>query len=385
MNSASATIYRYRLPLTQPLALRGAMIQERTGALVRIQSASGVTGWGDIAPLPGFSIESFEDAVTQAVQVASVLVRRNLDNVDRRLIGLRRQDDYHPSVRFGLESALASLQAIHSDTIPARLLSDSPPARVHANALLMAPRHTVVDEALRLCERGYRAVKLKVGRDSLREEAAIVRDLLSNLEADVEIRLDANRAWNFEDARTFCAAVNPDRIRYIEEPLHNPARLPELARASGIHYAVDESLQQLGWRIAGSLREHGRDALDRYPAYPDTPLADAALHAAAWVVKPTLFGAPLEFFSAAAPCGGYGGPVVVSSSFESGLGLAMLAQLAAAANRDKIPLGLDTQRWFGTDTLEEDLLEVDGTCDLQRTWALALKPRADRLEEIAHV
>ncbi|MCL4690927.1 MAG: o-succinylbenzoate synthase [Candidatus Hydrogenedentes bacterium] len=385
MSGATATFFRYQLPLTRPFVLRQQSMCERIGLLVRLRTSAGATAWGEIAPLPVFSREALDEALRQALDVAAVLVRRDLDQADPHLIGLRRQENIYGSVRFGLESALAGLQAVHAGTHPATLLAETPPQSVHANALLTGVGTEVIDEALALAERGYTAIKLKVGRMIIRDEAATVRDLRAELPPQVAIRLDANRAWSFDDARAFASAAKPESFAYIEEPLSNPGQLPELTARSGIAYAVDETLQDLGWRIAASLREHGEDAMDHYPSYPDSSLAHAALGAVAWIVKPTLLGAPLEFLSDTAPRGGYSGPVVVSSSFESGLGLAMLAQLAATANRDTIAAGLDTQRWIAADTLEEDLLNVDGTCDLQRAWELAQHPRMDRLEEIAHV
>lgn len=385
VSGASATFYRYRLPLRRPLPLRHETLHERSGVLVRLTTSSGTAGWGEIAPLPGFSNETPDEALFQALEVASVLVRRNLDDIDPRLSGLRRQELYHPSVRFGMESALLSIQAAHAGTYPARLLTDSDIERVSVNGLLIGVGAQVVNEAVAMAERGYVALKLKVGRAPIREEAATVRTLRAELPGAVAIRLDANRAWDFDDAREFIAAAGPESITYIEEPLNEPGRLAKLASVTGAAYAVDETLQQIGWRVVTSIRERGTNALDGFSAYSDAHLTDAALHASAWVVKPTLFGAPLEFYTASAPCHGYDGPLVISSAFESGLGLVMLANLAAVANSGRIPAGLDTQRWFEADTLEEDLLDVDGTCELQRAWSLASRPSLNLLEEIAHV
>jgi len=385
VSAASATFYRYRLPLRKPLQLRNTTIEEREGALVRIDSPSGYSGWGEIAPLPGFSPETLDKALAQAKSAVSDVARRNLDNGEPRLTGLRRQETFYPSVRFGLESALLDLLASRNARPPAGLVAGTPCDSIPVNALLSGTGKRVVNEAVAAAERGYVSIKLKVGRDLLRREAKTVRDLRAALPEAVEIRLDANRAWEFEDACEFISAAGPDSIAYIEEPLANPGQMHALRLATGVAYAVDETLQDIGWRVVSSLRDRGKDALDAFPTFSHARLVDACLHASAWVVKPTLLGAPLEFYSSAAPRDGYGGPIVISSSFESGLGLAMLANLAAAVNRATIPAGLDTQSWFEEDTLEEGLVNVNGTCDLSRAWQLASRPKMTVLEEIAHV
>jgi O-succinylbenzoate synthase len=383
--SATASFYRYRLPLVRPIELRTTVINERIGLLVRIATPSGHTGWGEIAPLPGYSPESLEEALVQACTIATVITRRDLDSADPRLTGLRRQESFYASVRFGLESALLNLHASRTGQPPAHLISDASCESVHVNALFTGTGKRVVDAAVAAVERGYVAIKLKVGRDSLTKEVKTVRELRAALPETVEIRLDANRAWPFEDAREFLAAIGSESVSYIEEPLTEPGRLPELRLATGAAYAVDESLQEVGWRVLASLRERGKDCLDHFPAFSHAHLIDAVLHASAWVVKPTLLGAPLEFYSATAPTNGYDGPIVISSSFESGLGLGMLANLAGAVNRGRIPAGLDTQSWFRGDALEEGIVNVDGTCDLARVWQLASRPVMTVLEEIAHV
>ena len=50
-------LYRYQLPFTQPLTFHGKVEVAREGLLVRIDK-----GWGEIAPLPGFSRETLAEA-----------------------------------------------------------------------------------------------------------------------------------------------------------------------------------------------------------------------------------------------------------------------------------------------------------------------------------
>ena len=47
--------------------------------------------------------------------------------------------------------------------------------------------------------------------------------------------------------------------------------------------------------------------------------------------------------------------VVVSSTFESGVGILMLINFAAALNREDVPVGLDTLGWFESDVLAKPL------------------------------
>lgn len=58
----AAQLYRYRLPMDAGVVLRERRLTTRDGLLVRL-SENGREGWGDIAPLPGFSRETLDAAL----------------------------------------------------------------------------------------------------------------------------------------------------------------------------------------------------------------------------------------------------------------------------------------------------------------------------------
>lgn len=81
-------LYRYQLPFTQPLTFHGKVEVAREGLLVRIND-----GWGEIAPLPGFSKESLQQAEAEALATLAALAAGDTPN------------PVLPSVQFGLDCA----------------------------------------------------------------------------------------------------------------------------------------------------------------------------------------------------------------------------------------------------------------------------------------
>lgn len=72
-------------------------------------------------------------------------------------------------------------------------------------------------------------------------------------------------------------------------------------------------------------------------------MLDAILAARVWVVKPSLVGTPLKYTAQLlSKQRRIDADLVISSSFESGLGLIALANLAACAGQGALPAGLDT-------------------------------------------
>ena len=145
-------------------------------------------------------------------------------------------------------------------------------------------------------------------------------------------------------------------IGYIEEPCASPGDLRQFINSAGLPVALDESLLELS-----------PNALNDF--------ADIA----AVVLKPTLLGG----FERAAGLARWAQEcdikVVVSSSFESSVGLGALAQFAAAFGTPGVAMGLDTARYLADDLLTEPLGTMRPTLDIRRIAAVSGAIRMDRL------
>ncbi|MGL5037090.1 MAG: o-succinylbenzoate synthase, partial [Aeromonas sp.] len=169
--------------------------------------------------------------------------------------------------------------------------------------------------------------KLKVARYPMRDELALIRLLCDRLPS-LKLVLDANQGWTREEAWTFCGHLDPNRIEYLEDPCANFADIAFVASRTGMPVALDELLAQgKPWEPIPQLR--------------------------ALVLKPTLLGSLAKCEALIARAKELRLKVVVSSSFESGLGLNQLFQLAAQWAPDQAP-GLDTQRWMAGDLLDSE-------------------------------
>ncbi|MER1674183.1 o-succinylbenzoate synthase, partial [Enterobacter cloacae] len=56
-----AQVYRWQIPMDAGVVLRERRLKTRDGFFVQLQQGEG-QGWGEISPLPGFSLESLEEA-----------------------------------------------------------------------------------------------------------------------------------------------------------------------------------------------------------------------------------------------------------------------------------------------------------------------------------
>lgn len=339
MRISDVDLFRYALPLTAPLHLTGRPMQERSGVLVRLSTPGGAVGWGDAAPLPGFSAESLDDAVDALRRVRSALrgVTFAAKDAGGAWSEVELPRDLPPSARFAVEGALVGLGADLTGHPLPRMLADAPRRSVPLNALVEAS-DDVEPDAERVRDAGYRAVKLKVGRDDPDLEGVAVRVLHDVLGPGVAIRLDANRRWTVDEAAAFAEAIRRVPVEYVEEPIANPTpeRLRHVADRTGLPLALDETTRALR---PGELR--------------------AYRFVRAIVLKPTLLGGLSRTVAFAQRGATYNVTPVLSAAFESGVGLRLLVALAATLGDRDVPAGLDTYRRLRRDVYAPRL-PIDG-------------------------
>ncbi len=110
------------------------------------------------------------------------------------------------------------------------------PRRVRAynsNGLGLMSPEAAADEAEKLLEGGFRAVKLRLGHPTLAADLAAVRAVRKRIPDSVELMVDFNQALSLAAALERGRAIDSEGIAWIEEPIrHDDFRAcAELARA----------------------------------------------------------------------------------------------------------------------------------------------------------
>lgn len=289
-----AQVYRWQIPMDAGVVLRERRLKTRDGLFVYLSDGDR-EGWGEVSPLPGFSLETLEQAQEDV-----------LAWVDAWRVGQESDWPSQPSAAFGLSCALAELQGTLPQTADYRSapLCTGDPDELFAVLAAMP---------------GEKVAKVKVGLYEAVRDGMVVNLLLEAI-PDLRLRLDANRAWTPLKAQQFAKYVNPDyrsRIDFIEEPCRTREDSRAFTRETGIAIAWDESLREADFEF---IAEPGVSAV---------------------VIKPTLTGSLDKVREQVTAAHALGLTAVISSSIESSLGLTQLARIAAWLTPDTIP-GLDT-------------------------------------------
>ena len=85
---------------------------------------------------------------------------------------------------------------------------------------LMAPEK-VADEAEKLLAGGFRAVKLRLGYPTLKEDLAAVRAVRKRIGDDVALMVDYNQALSLAEALERGRALDAEGVYWLEEPIRH--------------------------------------------------------------------------------------------------------------------------------------------------------------------
>ena len=102
----------------------------------------------------------------------------------------------------------------------------------------------LVRDVTRLCERGFDAVKIKLGRPDPREDFERVKAVRAAVGDGVRIMTDVNCSWTLGTAKLWGAKLADLDVAWLEEPLHpfDVKGHAELARAITVPIAVGETI-----------------------------------------------------------------------------------------------------------------------------------------------
>jgi L-alanine-DL-glutamate epimerase-like enolase superfamily enzyme len=244
------TIERRMLRLRAPLATSyGPPLLERELFELVIEGSDGVPGRGEAAPL-----EYYDGVSSERVRAALEAYRPLLEDGDGldggELLDACRAADDLPQALAAVDIALWDRAGRRTGKPVAALLTDAALGHVVVNATIGAQdRAGAATSAAAARAAGYHCVKLKVGTGDDAGRVAAVRAALGD---HIALRLDANGAWDVEQAVRSIEALSPAGLELVEEPVHGLAATRAVRERVAVRIAIDETAAEAGALASGA-------------------------------------------------------------------------------------------------------------------------------------
>ena len=233
--------------LSEPYSVAYETIDRATNVFLRLDTSSGLTGFGCAAPdlvVTGETGETvltaFRDVVEPLLQGADPL--RRMVHVER----LRRALPGAPSARAAVDMALHDLLGKVSGQPLYRLLGGHRERIKTSVTIGILPAEDTVRRAVEFVKQGFRALKLKGGKDAEMDAERVLR-VRETVGPGIDLRFDANQGYNVEQSLRFVELVRPAKIELLEQPTPRgeTGLMGQVVHAVPIPVMADESLMTL--------------------------------------------------------------------------------------------------------------------------------------------
>lgn len=335
-----ASFEQYRLKFKNPSGTSRGILTEKLTYLLTIEE-DGKEYLGECCLFQGLSYDD-KPEYEEKLQWAC-------DNVDLGIEFLWNQLREWPSIQFGLEQAFQSMSRNrYNDNYTDKFNPDlyesafsTGDKGIQTNGLIWMGSIDFMREQIQdKLAKGFKCIKIKIGVD-WENEHKILQQLRQEFSAkELELRVDANGGFSFEEAKVVLQQLADLEIHSIEQPIKAGQldKMAELCASTPTPIALDEEL-------IGIVNEEDKfKLLEKIkPQYI--------------ILKPSLVGGirgSLEWINVADT---YEIPFWITSALESNVGLNAIAQWTAILYPE-MPQGLGTGGLFTNNFLSR--LELKG-------------------------
>ena len=246
------------LPLKSPMKMAGITIAKAENLLVRIESGSGLVGWGEAPSAPTMTGDTLGGLVASVRDHLGPLLIGKDANADHRPM-LRRALVGNTGAHSAIEMALLDLAGRASHRRMIDFLIARPPRRKVAPMWLLGnatPEQDIAEARAKQAE-GFDFFKLKIGAKALADDIATtfaVREALP----DTPLCADANCGLTPAAARRYVERTRETKLLFVEQPLaaDDFSGVKALARAR-VPIGLDESIHAL-CDIEATKRANGK-------------------------------------------------------------------------------------------------------------------------------
>jgi o-succinylbenzoate synthase len=247
MNIQQVETFRTAVPLSKPFktALRTVYVAE--AVVVKITCDNGLVGWGEAPPthvITGDSLDSVEYAVRKVLK--PILLNADLLDYEPLLQQLHKSLIRNTSAKAAVDMAIYDCLAQHSRLPLYQYLGGAKSELETDFTVSVNPPKEMGEDALCYLERGFRVLKVKVGKDDMATDIARIREIRRRIGDTIEIRLDANQGWTVKEAIHGIRQMEDLglNIELVEQPViaHDVEGLKQVTDAVETPIMADESV-----------------------------------------------------------------------------------------------------------------------------------------------
>lgn len=230
-----AEFKKHILKFIQPGGTSRGVLTEKPSWIIKISNEIH-SGYGEVNIIPGLSIDPIEEIEDKLVWVCMELAQGKTDFTEL--------EETFPAIHFAIEQAYAEL-AEGGTGIFFRTGFSAGARGIRMNGLVwMNPIDVMKEEAEKKIAAGFHCIKFKIGSYDLEEEFKLLKHFRNTYGDALEIRVDANGAYNEGNVFQVMEKLAELKIHSIEQPVKPQqfSLMNRICRECEVPVALDEEL-----------------------------------------------------------------------------------------------------------------------------------------------
>lgn len=317
------SVHKHTLNFKRPSGTSRGVLTDKDSWIVEIweKNNPSVKGIGEISIIKSLSPEWNEEY--------PAFIEETLEQINDLDFPFLTSLTAYPSLRFGLESAYRDLMNGGQQIYYPNKFSRGEDSILINGLIWMGNKNEMMEQIEAKLKDGFHCIKMKIGAINFEEECALLEYIRSQYSLEqIELRVDANGAFNADDAMDKLSRLSEFHLHSIEQPIKQGQweSMRRLCASTPLPIALDEEL------IGIESIEEKQVLLEKIqPQYI--------------ILKPSLVGGFKSCDEWISVAESLGISWWVTSALESNIGLNAIAQYTYEKN-NPLPQGLGTGQLY---------------------------------------
>jgi len=235
-------IYRYTIPMV-PFTIATGTMRHAQNIFIRIHTSEGLIGVGECSAFPMIAGETQATCFELAKDFAACWKNKSATDINQRLDELDALIYRNYTAKSAFDLALYDLAAKAANQPLYQFLGGTNRTVESDLTIGIGTPEEMAATARDFISKEVHIIKVKLGKD-VATDVERIRQIREAVGPAMQLRIDANQGWSFEDAILALTQLAPYNIEFCEQPMRswNDELLPELCKRSPISLMADESV-----------------------------------------------------------------------------------------------------------------------------------------------
>lgn len=242
MKITRTEIWKLSIPM-HPFTIATGTMDYAQNTFIRLHTDAGIYGVGECSAFPMITGETQATCFAMAQDFAKLWKGKDATAIDDRLNELDDHTAFNATIKSAFDMALYDLAAKSTGQPLFQYLGGQQKTLETDLTIGISTPAEMAKTAIDFVQRGVRIIKIKLGKKAL-EDVERVRLIREAVGDSIQLRIDANQGWNYEDAAMALTKMGDYNIEFCEQPMRhwNDEYLPSLRKASPVKIMADESV-----------------------------------------------------------------------------------------------------------------------------------------------